>query len=383
VVLGAGQPEALFWFRSRPAGSVVLRASAGSLGNPQQTEQIVPNVRTGACAMATGVTAAACPIPAPGVFDPSKAFVVVQAISNDDTPSGVNVRCRLADAGTIDCSRTGDGGWVDVGWQLVELASGLRVQRVDNALCLGDAGNLITLPAAVDPAQTFLLFTGESGGVTVDANDYRTVRLVSSTQVEVLDNADCDNALLDVQVVELQGAYVDRGVLDAGSVPSISVSTGAAVDVTRTFLLHSARFTATSTLCGNLLRGEITSPTAITFTRGNRNDVTCQTPDITAIAWERVQLPTGATSQQVPISVADGMSTAVANISPVDPARSFALSSNNYNAGAAFGETSWNLDDLPGVAGAKLSLATGSRLQLDRAMDAGDSKWTSYVVELP
>lgn len=380
VVLGAGQAEALFWFRSRATGAVALRASAGSLGNPIQTEQIIPNVRTGSCTIGTGLLSVTCPIPMPGVFDLSKAFVVVQAISNDDNPSGVNVRCRLADATTIACSRPGTTGWVDIGWQLVELPTGLSVQRVDNSQC---AGNLITLPQAVDPAQTFLLFTAEGSGSSVDANDYRMVHLVSPTQVEVLNNTDCFNATLDVQVVQWQGASVDRGVLDAGTVPSISVTTGAAVDVTRTFLLHSARFTGSSYLCGFQIRGQITSANTIAFTRGNGDDVNCSTPDITAIAWERVQLPPGATSQQALVSMADGESTATATISPVDPARSFAFASSNFNAGQGFGETSYNADDLPGVVGAKLSLATGSRLQLDRAMDAGSSLWTSYVVELP
>jgi len=380
VVLGGGQPEVSFWFRSRAVGSVALRASAGSLGSPTQAQQIIPNVRTGSCSIDVGLLSVTCPIPMPGVFDLSKAFLVVQAISNDDTPSGVNVRCRLVDASTITCSRPGTTGWVDIGWQLVELASGLHVQRVDNALC---TGNLITLPQAVDPAQTFLLFTAEGGGGEVGTDDYRTVRLVSPTQIEVLNYADCFNATLDVQVVEWQGAYVDRGVLDAGTVPAVAVTTVTAVDTTRTFLLHTARFTGAWSLCGFQIRGEITSANTIAFTRGNGNDVTCQTPDVTAIAWERVQLPMGATTQQKPITMADGVSTAAASISPVDPARSFTFASSNFNAGQGFGETTYNADDAPGVVGAKLRLTSASRLQVDRALDAGSSKWTSYVVELP
>jgi hypothetical protein len=381
VTLGAGQAEALFWFRTQSAGAVALRATAAMLGNVTQTEQLVPNVRTGSCGIDAGDLGASCSIGSPGVFDLTKAFLVVQAVSNDDNPNGVNVRCRLADAGTIDCSRAGTSGWVDVGWQLVELPSGIRVQRVDNSQC---PGNLITLPQAVDPAQTFLLYTAEGSGNIVDNNDYRTVQLVSPTQVEVLNSADCGNGTLDVQVVELQGAYVDRGVLDAGAVSSVSITTGAAVALNRTFLLHSARFaTGSSPLCGFQLRGELTSPNTIAFSRGNGPDTACQTPDITAIAWERVQLPAGATAQQALVSIADGESTAIATISPVDPARSFAFASSNFNAGQAFGETTFNADDQPGVVGAKLSLATGSRLQVDRAVDAGNAKWTSYVIELP
>jgi hypothetical protein len=171
--------------------------------------------------------------------------------------------------------------------------------------------------------------------------------------------------------------------VDAGTVPSISVTTGAAVDLTRTFLLHSQRFTGSSYLCPYQVRGQMTSANTIAFTRGNGNDVACQALDITAIAWERVQLPPGATSQQVLVSMVDGQSTATATISPVDPARSFVLASSQSNPGAAFGETAFNADDQPGVVGAHLSLATGSRLQADRAVDAGNSKWTSYVVELP
>jgi len=381
VVLGAGQPETQFWFRPRAVGQVTLRAAAAALGNVTQTEQIVPNVRTGSCTMDVGIASVTCPIPTPGVFDLSKAFVVVQAISNDDNPYGVNVRCRLADAATIACSRQGATGWVDVEWQLAELPSGLFVQRVDNTVC---TGNVITLPQAVDMAQTFLLFTAEGPGNIVDNNDYRTVRLVSPTGVEVLNATDCGNAILDVQVVQWQGAFVDRGVLDAGFVPSASVTTGTAVDLTRTFLLHSARFAASgSQLCGFQIRGQLTTANTIDFTRGDGDAVNCPTPDITAISWERVQLPSGATSQEKVISMADGESTATATITAVDPARSFAFASSNFNAGQGFGETTYNADDQPGAVGAKLSLATGSRLQADRAVDGGSSKWTSYVVELP
>ncbi|HYV49833.1 MAG TPA: hypothetical protein VFA20_33485 [Myxococcaceae bacterium] len=380
VVLGAGQPETQFWFRSRAIGQVTLRAAAAALGNATQTEQIVPNVRTGSCGMSDGTLSIACTIPMPGVFDLSRAFVVIQAISNDDNPNGVNVRCRLTDATTITCSRAGITGWVDVAWQLVELPTGLFVQRVDNSVC---TGNVITLPQAVDPAKTFLLFTAEGSGLTVDANDYRTVSLVSPTQVEVLNNTDCGNAILDVQVVQWEGAVVDRGVLDAGFVPSVSVTTGTPADLGRSFLLHSARFTGGSPLCGFQIRGQLTTDTSIDFTRGDGDTVNCPTPDITAISWERVQLPTGATAQQKVISMADGESTATATLSPVDPARSFAFASSNFNAGQGFGETTYNADDQPGAVGAKLSLATGSRLQADRAVDGGSSKWTSYVVELP
>ncbi|HZN95353.1 MAG TPA: hypothetical protein VFB81_21725, partial [Myxococcales bacterium] len=114
VLLGPGTPEATFYFRSRAAGAIALRAEAPPLGPGTQVEQIVPNVRAGSCTMNVGTLSRPCAIGAPGVFDPSRAFLVVQAISDDNNPAGVNVRCNLADAGTIDCTRYGGGGTVNV-----------------------------------------------------------------------------------------------------------------------------------------------------------------------------------------------------------------------------------------------------------------------------
>jgi hypothetical protein len=381
VLLPAGAPGAAFYFRPRAAGPVTLRAdSAGPLGAATQVEQIVPNVRSGSCAMAAGTYAIACPIGGPGVFDLSKAFLVVQAISNDDTPSGAQVRCRLADAGTIDCSRAGTTGFADVGWQLVELPAGVRVQRITNNYC--NLGNPMTLPQPFDPAQTFVLFTHEGAGGNVGSDDYRTVRLIGNQQVEVLDFYDCGNGITDVQVVELQGASVERGAVDAGYVSSVVVNTASTADLTRTFLLHSVRSVDGSNLCGYQFRGELTSASTITFTRGN-GDAICAAPDIASIAWERIQLPAGATVQQIPVAMADGQAFAAVPANPFDPARTFALSSNQFNSGAGYGETSYNLDDQPGAAGARHVLAAGNRLELTRAVDAGTSRWTSYVVQLP
>ncbi|HEY8210745.1 MAG TPA: hypothetical protein VIG99_24845 [Myxococcaceae bacterium] len=381
VVLGSGQPDVLVYFRSRPAGSVALTASATGLGNPAQAQQIVPNVRTGTCALGAGTAALTCPIPAPGVFDLSKAFLMVQAITADNTPSGVNVRCRLSSATAIDCSRAAGVAGVDVQWHLVELASGILVQRVNSAQCVN---NVIPLPQAVDPAKTFTLFTGEHSGNDVDANDYLTVRLLAGDQVEILNDTTCTAGITDVQVIELQGAAVERGVLDAGAVPSISISVPPAPALSRSFLLTSARFLqSASKVCGYQIRGELTSASTIAFTRGNGNTAECLTPEIGALAWERVTLPAGATTQQVRVDMGDGESSASTSITPVDPARSFAFASGQFTSGAAFGETTYNVDDQPGAVGARYSLGTGSRLEMTRALDAGNAKWTSYVVELP
>jgi len=381
VVLAAGAPEAAFYFRSRATGAVTLRASAGSLGSPTQTEQIVPNVRAGSCTIGAGSLFAACSIGWPGVLDASRAFLVVQAISDDNNASGVNVRCSLADAGTIDCNRYAGTGTVEVAWQLVALAAGIRVQRVNNSQCTGS--NPILLPQVVNPSQTFVLFTAEGAGAIVESNDYRMVRLVGNDRLEVMNDIGCANGLLDVQVVELEGAVVERGVADAGLVTSVTVTTASAADPARSFLLHSARFTGAAVLCGYQIRGTLAGPNTITFTRGDGNDAVCQSPDLPAIAWERVTLPPGGTSQQLSVSMVGGQTFATASITPVDPARSFTFSSSQFNAGAGFGETSFNGDDRPGAAGARHRLAAGNRLELNRAVDAGTARWTSYVVELP
>jgi hypothetical protein len=380
VSLPVGMAEASFYFSSRTPGPVELLAVGPSLAAGSQVHQIVPTVRAGACRIAGNQATVSCPF-SPPAFDMGKVFVVFQATSADATPDGAMVACTLANASTITCARHAGASpaAVDIAWQLVELARGIRVQRLTH-VC--NPGNVQTLPQAVDPAQAFILASARVGGGIVDFNDYRTVRLIGNNQVEVMMGDSC-NGTNEVQVVELAGARVDRGTLGSASGLTATVTSLPAVDLGRSFLLYSWRFASTSSpLCGNALRGELTSPTEIAFSRGD-GATSCGTSDVTTIAWERVELPAPARVQQVPITVPDGMLGASTSLQAVSLARSFAFTGGQWSVGQAYGETAWNNDDVPGVVSARHFLGAPDRLDLTRGASTGAARFTSFVVELP
>lgn len=378
VSLPAGLSEASFYFSSRTSGPVVLQASSPALAAGTQAEEIIPNVRSGICRIDANQTVGSCLL-MPGVFDAGKAFLVFQATSSDDNPGGASVLCTLLGTSTISCARDGATSvQVDVAWQLVELAQGIRVQR---ATYTCGTGTVMTLPQAVNLAEAFVLASSRVGGGEVGSDDYRTVRLLANDQVEVTHVGGC-NGTNDIQVVELTGARVERGLISPATGLTATVGMLPVADLARSFLVYSWRMNGGSILCGNALRGELTSPTAVSFSRGDGSSA-CATPDVPAIAWERVELPVASRVQQVSISVPDGVLSGGANLPQgVDLGRTFAFSGGQWTVGQAWGETAWNLSDVPGVVTGRHFLSP-DRLDLIRGTSTGITRFTSFVVELP
>jgi hypothetical protein len=382
VAIPAWTSEVPVYLRPNAAGTAVIAASAAGYADDTQQLLIYPNVRRGSCQLDLGITKVTCPIDQP-VFSTSKAFSMIQAVSRENAPTGGQARCTLSSPSTIDCARDGGTGTVDINWQVAELASGIAVQRATMSCA---SGTLVTLPQAFAPAQSFVLYTNEHGGNAFDENDHKVVRLVGTNQVESLADTDCGGpGVNDIQVVELQDAVVNRGLTGSFTQTSATVSSLPTVDLTRTFLLGSARFTLqTGLLCGYHVRGQLSGQTSLAFTRGDGvNGNTCSDPGVQDLGWERVQLPAGYSVQQVVMAITDGGSFASATIAAVDPARSLIFASGAFTNGQGYGETSYNADDVPGAAGARFSFGAADRIDLVRGFDGGTARWTVYAVQLP
>lgn len=346
-------------------------------------QPLVATVQRGSCSIAaTAQAATGCTLPVP-LKDRSRTFMVFQASSTSANPHSSLVRCHLADTQTISCDRFGKEGAVNIAWQTVELAGGAAVQHL-TPVCNedGDADEDITLVkiSPVDVTRTFLLLSHRQAGVAIDGNDRRTARLIDPTTVELRQTGfltcaagGSESAL---QVVELAHASVTRGATGAMSSTSLSVTGLPAVDTTRTLLLYTYR-TYSVVLAEGLVRGRITGPSSLEFTRQ-----AATTQDIDDIAWERIELSGGVSVQQVDVKATAGQGTATAPVpQPVDPTRSIALSGGQWTAGQGVGETDHATDDALGVALGRHTLTSATTLSVTRDASAGLALWTSYVVE--
>ncbi|MEK6606840.1 MAG: putative metal-binding motif-containing protein, partial [Myxococcota bacterium] len=338
-------------------------------------------VRSGTCAIASGSSWASCAI-TPALGDMSRSFLVFGAASDNDTPNSSNVRCRLASAASIVCERNGTTGAIGIGWQTAEFCAGIAVQHLEPG-CGGSVTNVGITPVA-DTAATFLLTSAERDGVIQSNDDFRTTRLTSVSNVEIqFASGGCGADQTALQVVQWSGASVTRGL--AGPVPAgttaYAVPSLAPVDESRTILLYSYRSNAGGTdMCERMLRGEISGPTSIAFSRGN-GAAGCASEAIDAVAWERVEFPVGTFVQEVAATMAAGEYLASVAIAPVDPLRTIVLSGGQWTSGQSIGEGSYGANDVIGAMIGVHALTAATTLSVVRGSSAGTARFTSYVVE--
>jgi hypothetical protein len=380
--LPAGSSEARFHFKGLSGGSVGLGVSGGGLGLTQQFQTVRPAVRSSSCTLAAGSSSVNCPL-SPPLVDRQRSLLLFQASTADNTSASSFVRCRLADSETITCSRHGTAGVADIQWQVAELPHGLRVQHV-TASC-GASRTTVPIEPVRDLAETFLLYSSQQSGTTINGDDFPLVRLIAPETAEFLTSASScvTGHQYALQVVEWEGARVTRETSGSMSGTSLEVTGLEPVDLSRTVLLFTMRSTATgSTMCDRLLRGELTSPTSLRFSRGHGASG-CASQSIENIAWERIELPPGTLVQQLSLEVANGSTTTSATLSPaVDLTRTLAFSGNQSHGGQSLGESTYSQDDIPGVAAGRHLLTAPDRLEVHRGSSLGATRWTSYVLQL-
>ncbi len=262
-------------------------------------------VKTNTCTIGGGSSSTNCPI-SPALTDTTKTFLIFQATTSNNEPTNSSVRCYVANTSTITCDRDGTAGTANIAWQTAEFSSGVTVEHLTPVCNVdGDADpdiTNVTITAVSDMAKTFLLYSHKTSGSTNDANDPRTVRLTSTTNVEIRQHgyASCaagsESAL---QVVQYTNASVTRGETGAMTGTSLPVTGLSSVNTSKTMLLYSYRFNGGgAAMCDRMLRGRMDSATSLLFSRGDGAGG-CASQNIPAIAWERIEFTDATTVQQV------------------------------------------------------------------------------------
>ena len=328
----------------------------------------------------------------PSHLDAGSTLLVNQATGSGTAANALEVRCRLSTLSQVQCRRQTDVGQVTVAWQTFETPTGLTVQRLSATSC-PNSGTILTLPTPVTPANTFLTEAFISNGSAYDDEDMSVVRLISSTQVQfetdVLMSGTCTG--YDVQLVELAGAQVVTGGADAGlgiGTSSVSLSVmPPASDNSVLFTQARTPIAATVTpppkgLCGLFVRGDIATPTTLSFTRGSgTTDGGCAQDVLDALYYQRVDFGARAVVQKKIVTLSTSNTTVA--ITAVDLTRTLVIAGGQQFSGQSTGESSYNAaNDSLGVANAQFDFVGDNMVRVTRGRNLGTSVFTLYVVEL-
>lgn len=382
VTLAAGQSTANLHFKGVNAGTVDLSVAvmdAASLTPVTQTQTLLPMVRRGSCTMESSEATKSCSMPVPlGRLD--RSFLLFQATTTDKHAAYSFVRCALANVSTITCVRTQASQRVNIAWQVVERATGLRVQH-RQVSCVGSNLAPVTFDS-VQMNKTFVLSSATQGGSDLESNDFGAVRLSSSTQVDITLSAPCTaSASYALQIVEMEGISVTRNAVDLPMTTNTAEAGGlSSVVEANSWVLATFRseVAPVNQVCVRMVRGEIRDATGVRFTRALGNGA-CEQRTLN-ISWERITLVSGAQLQTRTFELAMNTMTDNVPLSPVDPNRTVALTSSQIQGGQGSGETAFQDDSIPGVATVRLT-PSASRLDMVRDSARGAGKWTAYVIQ--
>lgn len=387
AVFAAGSTRASFYFKGKTGGTSTLAATVAGLPSATQNVTILRVVRTGNCTLPTGAGSVTCPISPPQV-DLSKTLLMFQASSNDTRPDTASLSCSLTSVSGITCTRQDFGEGTEpsvfIQWQTAELATGLNVQHL-RATCSGAANTELSIQPVSSLQSTFLLVSSKQDGATQDDDDFYAASISSVDHVDLDFSDTCQPTWrASVQVVEFQGTTVTRGSTGAMSGTQLVVSNLPAVDPASTALLFTFRASniSTSVMCDRILRGELTSPTSLTFSRGD-GATGCAGASIDSISWERIQFGGRAQAQHFPVAM--GANTAASNITlstPVDTTRTLVFASGQMQSGQGSGETSYAADDTIGTALGWHTLTSPTHLRVTRGAALGTAKFQSTVLQL-
>ncbi len=377
-----GEMRAGFYFRGKTGGTFTL-----SVAETSQNAIILPVVRSGNCTMSSGSSSVNCSI-SPAQRDRSKTLLLFQATSaqtnpNQTTPASSAIRCSLTSTSNIRCYRNSTSGSITIRWQTAELPSGLKVQHLDDD-CDDDPVTSLSFSSVARTDGTFLLVSSEHSGATLGADDLYTAALVEDDEVELEMTEDCASSWeASVQVVEWEGATVTRGVTGAMSGELLVVPGLPEVDPASTVLFFTYRASGgtTTSLCDRLLRGELTSPTSLTFSR-NLSTPGCGDISIDAISWERVDLGASAQAQHLLVSMPPGTNTTSSPIAAVDTTRTLVFSTGQGLSGQGMGENDYATDDAIGAAVGRHVLTAPTTLQITRGSSLGTAQWSSTVLQI-
>lgn len=378
----AGQASVSFFVKPITGGNVTLTATS-PWGNAQQTLNVLPAVRRGNCQFNTLATNLDCPF-SPSQVNDTRTAVIAQISTSSDDPDFALATCELGNNNNrISCDRVGAFGTLagntNVHWQTLELPAGLAVRHLKNN-CNNPPHTMNFM--AVVPASSFILKQLRSTGTNYGDQELGTAVLNAGGNSFTWDtgSSQCNGTnAFDVQVVELSGISVVRGVADAGTAVTGLPSAGA----NRIALAQPRGNNVAAPVCSRLIRAEAATPSGVTFSRGaGLTDGGCQDPVLTEIVWERIDFGARATVQTFTTTLGAMVAQLDVPITAVDVTRTLTLSSTQAN-GLAGGETSYNTSAVfmgEGFARFELTSATNVRITRDHAV--APATFTFYVVQI-
>ena len=388
----AGQNQVSFFVKTISGGAATMNAAA-PFGTASQTLTVLPVVRRGTCTLPAdaGAQIISCPI-SPPQQSLGSSMLLFQSTNASTASPEIGTRCRLSAVDTVTCERQGSATSASVTWSTAELATGLSVQRLSGG-CVPN-GTVLTLPTAVNPASSFVTHANSNGPTFIDDEDLYVFRLVSPTGVLVEYGAattvcGAGTVFYDLEVVELAGLTVTRGTEDGGmplQTYFINAS-GLPAASTNTAVLTQVRYPLNTQpkVCQLLVRGTVSSPTSLSFTRAASAAIAggiCGATALNQVAWERLDFGTRGVVQTRTATLAIGALTADITISAVDMTRTLVFASNQSLMGQGLGETTHSGTEVLGEGAATFELTSPTNVRLTRASSSSESFFTFYTVEL-
>lgn len=413
VHLNAGVSTGAVWVRGRSDNSVstTLTASDANADYSAGTANTLalPLVRRGTCTVAIAETTHSCAISGLVAADAPRSLLVFQAAPNSWTPTDAELECHLDATPQVVCTRAGTNSVVAVtaSWQVVTFGrdaanGGVSVQTI-TAPPSGSPTPFAWTISSVDTAKSFVLGSMAGAGNNIGDDDSPTFALSSATTVTLTGTATIgfSTAKVGFQVVQMAGASVQRGALTSQSGAGFNATLGSAVTTGRTFPLYSVRLVAAAdndNLCERRLRATVSDSTHLAFHRGgDAAAAACAAGTVEELDWEAVQLPTGASVQQVDLSMATGALSATATISAIAAHKTIALFPGQTWGGQAAGESDYvavgssvtaGQGDNLGEIHAVLSFPSATQVKADRSWggptsstEAANAHFTAQVIQ--
>lgn len=386
VSLAAPAFTANVFVKPLTAGTLEVEAAA-LVGEARAQLTARPLVRRGVCRLppagpslpdggaGTPGTRVVCPF-TPAVESVTTSFFVMQALSSSLQVAGSGlVRCSLASVSSLVCEREQDTDEATVYFQVAELPAGLRVVHLPPAVC----GVPQRFDGGVDPARTLLLKSAAVNSNFYDDDDSPAVVLRSGSEVAAI-GATC--GLYGAQLVEWSDVSVVRGFFDGGTRATTATLGGLPTAGPNTALLvQPLTPDVVVDVCATMLRGTLSSPTELTFTRGAQGDAGCPSFPMPGAHFERIDFGPRATVQQHVVVNPPGGQAEV-TVRPYDVSRTLLFSSAQTVAGQGAGETS--LVDTRLYIGGTVAFVpvSSTRVATPRAERTASAVHTLYVVEL-
>jgi hypothetical protein len=263
--------------------------------------------------------------------NPSKAYVYCSFEYSVSGPNHVGT-CQLNETGTQVRVQTGGGTGAKVNWYLVELQTGLKVERGSTLFSTSESLKTVTLNQSFINGSSFVLLYTRTNNTSVTNDAERLVKgkLLNHNTLELSRNKSDTagmNVTVEWQVVELAGAKVVSGSLNLNQTEAIGNSSlGDSFNLSKSFVHFN---TSADSLINGIesnyyIRGRFSSPSTLSFSR----EGTSGTVYINYFAIELVDASTVQSGVNVPVGNTEN--NIIVNLTnPVVAARSMVVFSNS------------------------------------------------------